>query len=241
MLAGDAVHQLSPTGAMGMNTGIADAVDLSWKLAGVLQGWGGPNLTASYEAERQPIGWRNVSMATKFYESHLEFDQGLSAIEDATPEGEAVRADAGPKMTDQVAKMFRTDGLQIGFRYDNSPICIEDGTPEIPDDPEHFAPSARPGARAPHVWMDEGRSTLDLFGKGFTLLRLGPDAAEGDMLAKAAENIGAPFFSHAIADQDVAGIYGAKYVLVRPDGHVAWRGDQMPGDCDALMRTVCGW
>ena len=91
-LAGDAVHQLSPTGALGMNTGIGDAVDLGWKLAAAVQGWGGPNLLASYDAERRPIGLRNVGMTAEFYLAHENFEEGLSAIEDDSAEGQALRA-----------------------------------------------------------------------------------------------------------------------------------------------------
>jgi 2-polyprenyl-6-methoxyphenol hydroxylase-like FAD-dependent oxidoreductase len=240
-LAGDAVHQLSPTGAMGMNTGIADAVDLSWKLAATIQGWGGPKLTDSYEAERRPIGWRNVSMATKFYESHLEFDDRLAAIEDDSPEGEAMRAQAGPMMTNQVAKMFRTDGLQIGYHYDDSPICISDGTTPIPDDPEELIPSARPGARAPHAWLDGNRSILDLFGKGLVLLCFGESAGVITAIEKAAELLGAPLAVHTIDSADAASLYQRRFVLVRPDGHVAWRGDTLPADANQLVRTICGW
>ncbi len=86
-LAGDAVHQLSPTGALGMNTGIGDAVDLGWKLAAVLQGWGGKDLLASYDAERRPIGHRNVGMAADFYLEHERFGDELALIEDDSPAG----------------------------------------------------------------------------------------------------------------------------------------------------------
>ncbi|MGE3248046.1 MAG: hypothetical protein AB7J19_17100, partial [Beijerinckiaceae bacterium] len=204
-------------------------------------GWGGPKLAESYEAERRPVGWRNVGMATKFYESHLEFDQRLSSIEDDTAEGAAMRADAGPKMTQQVAKMFRTTGLQLGYRYDGSPICVDDASPAIPDDPEHMQPSARPGARAPHAWLDDRRSILDLFGKELVLLRLGPDAPDPAGFAEAARDIGAPLSVHAIANPGIETLYERKLVLVRPDGHVAWRGDEVPADPKAALRKICGW
>ncbi|MCC2098781.1 MAG: FAD-dependent monooxygenase [Hyphomicrobiales bacterium] len=240
-LVGDAVHQLSPTGALGMNTGIGDAVDLSWKLAATLQGWGGPELLASYDAERRPIGERNVGMATKFYESHLEFGEGLSAIEDDSPAGEQIRAEAAPKMMQQVARMFRTTGLQLGYRYDRSPVCIDDGSPAIADDPEHFIASALPGSRAPHAILDDGRSTLDLFGKCFVLLRLGADAPDAGAFASAAAAAGMPFSIENLPGQDIARLYERKLVLVRPDGHVAWRSDTMPDDPETVLRIVCGW
>src|SRR4029453_14154016 len=79
----------------------------------------------------------------------------------------------GQVLVRDVGRMFRTIGLQIGYRYESSPICIPDGTPSYPADPEAFVPSARPGSRAPHVWLGDGRSILDLYGRGFVLLRLG--------------------------------------------------------------------
>ena len=140
-LAGDAVHQLSPTGALGMNTGIGDAVDLGWKLAAVLQGWGGARLLASYDAERRPIGLRNVAMATEFHFAHGEFRGGTAAIEDDSDAGRALRARLGASLARDVGRMFRTAGLQLGYRYEASPICVADGTPPTPDDPEAFVPS----------------------------------------------------------------------------------------------------
>ena len=239
-LVGDAVHQLSPTGAMGMNTGLGDAVDLSWKLAATLQGWGGPGLLASYDAERRPVGQRNVAMATQFYESHLEFGN-LSAIDDASPEGERIRSEIGPKMTQQVARMFRTTGLQLGYRYVGSPVCVDDGSPVVADDPEHFIPSSRPGSRAPHAVLEDGGSMLDLFGKSFVLLRLGKDAPEAAGFADAAAVIGMPLQVEVLEQQNVTSLYECKLVLVRPDGHVAWRGDAMPVNAETVLRTACGW
>ena len=127
-LAGDAVHQLSPTGALGMNTGIGDAVDLGWKLAATLSGWGGPGLLASYDAERRPIGLRNVGMAAEFYLAHGDFADGIAAIEDDSEAGRQLRARLGESLTRDVGRMFRTAGLQLGYRYEDSPICIDDGT-----------------------------------------------------------------------------------------------------------------
>ena len=183
-LLGDAVHQLSPTGALGMNTGIADAVDLSWKLAAVIEGWGGDGLLASYDAERRPIGERNVRAATGYFQGHRDFERGVEAIEDATAEGDEIRKRLGEQLLRDVARMFRTIGVQLGYRYDPSPICVPDGTPPPADEPETYVPTARPGSRAPHVWLDDGRSTLDLFGRGFVLLRLGPEAPDPSALAR---------------------------------------------------------
>jgi 2-polyprenyl-6-methoxyphenol hydroxylase-like FAD-dependent oxidoreductase len=240
-LAGDAVHQLSPTGALGMNTGIGDAVDLGWKLAAAVQGWGGPNLLASYDAERRPIGHRNVGMAAEFYLAHENFEHGgLSAIADDSPQGQAVRAKLGRELERDVGAMFRTIGLQLGYRYEGSPVIVDDGTPAPPDNPEQFVPSARPGSRAPHAVLGDGRSMLDLYGRTFTLVRFGKDVADGAAIPAAATKRGVPLHVVTVENPDAAARYERRLVLVRPDGHVAWRSDREPADPLALIDRVRG-
>jgi 2-polyprenyl-6-methoxyphenol hydroxylase-like FAD-dependent oxidoreductase len=238
-LAGDAVHQLSPTGALGMNSGIGDAVDLGWKLAATLQGWGGPHLLASYDAERRPIGERNVKMATSFYHSADGFGDVPSAIADNGAEGEAARRELGERLVREVGPEFRTIGLQIGYRYEASPICITDGTAAPPDAPDVYVPSARPGARAPHAWLRDGRSILDLFGRGFVLLRF-EEAPPCDELERAAARRGLPLTIEALDEPTAAALYERRLVLVRPDGHVAWRDDALPPDPTSLLDRVRG-
>jgi 2-polyprenyl-6-methoxyphenol hydroxylase-like FAD-dependent oxidoreductase len=237
-LAGDAAHQLSPTGALGMNTGIADAVDLGWKLAAVLHGWGGPKLLASYDVERRPIGLRNVGMAAEFYLSH-EVADDISAIEDDSSAGSALRAHLGETLMRDVGRMFRTIGLQLGYRYDASPICVADGTTPPPDHPENLVASGHAGARAPHAWLRDGRSTLDLYGRGFVLLRF-PGAPAAAPIEQAAQACGTPLTSVDLDEPDIAELYGRRLVLVRPDGHIAWRSDMLPADPAALIDTVRG-
>ncbi len=239
-LAGDAVHQLSPTGALGMNTGIADAVDLGWKLAAVLRGWGGERLLSSYDAERRPIGDRNVGMAAEFYVEHEKFGDGLAMIEADTAAAAEVRKRVGDALVRGVGRMFRTIGLQLGYRYEDSPICLPDGTPPCPDDPEAFVPSARPGSRAPHTWLADGRSMLDLYGRGFVLLRLGPRAPDAAAFDAAAAERRVPLETVVVDEPEAARLYEYALVLVRPDGHVAWRGDEMPADPAAVIDQVRG-
>jgi 2-polyprenyl-6-methoxyphenol hydroxylase-like FAD-dependent oxidoreductase len=239
-LLGDAVHQLSPTGALGMNTGIADAVDLSWKLAAVSEGWGDDHLLSSYDAERRPIGERNVRAATGYFEGHRDFEHSVEAIEDATAEGDAIRKRVGEQLLQNVARMFRTVGVQLGYRYDPSPICVPDGTPAPADEPETYVPTARPGSRAPHVWLDDGSSTLDLFGRSFVLLRLGLEAPDPSPLVRAAGKRKTPLRVVTLREPDVLQRYGRRLVLVRPDGHVAWRDDKPPPDVEALVDRVRG-
>lgn len=137
-----------------------------------------------------------------------------------------------------------TLGIDLGFRYEASPIIVGDGTPPPPDDPTDYLPTARPGHRAPHAWLADGRSTLDLFGAGFVLLRFGatgeasgPDDAQ---LQRSADQIGLPLSIVDPSEPEIAQLYERRLVLVRPDGHVAWRGDQLPADVPALLDTVRG-
>ena len=239
-LAGDAAHQLSPTGALGMNTGIADAADLGWKLAAVLAGWGGEHLLSSYDAERRPIGIRNVGMSAEFYLEHGKLNDELATIEDDSDAGAQARARLGEALVRGVGGRFRTTGLQIGYRYEDSPICVDDGTPTTTDDPDVFVPSARPGSRAPHAWIGEGRSMLDLYGTGFVLLRLGARAPDASALEAAAAARKVPLTTVALTDPEVEELYERRLVLVRPDGHVAWRDDAPPPDPLAVIDRVRG-
>jgi 2-polyprenyl-6-methoxyphenol hydroxylase-like FAD-dependent oxidoreductase len=237
-LAGDAVHQLSPTGGLGMNTGIAEAADLGWKLAAVFQGWGGANLLASYDSERRPIGVRNVNMATEFYLSHIGFADDMALIEEDSEAGRQVRQRLGQSLNENIGRMFRITGLQLGYRYESSPICVGDNTPPTPDDPEKYVPTSRAGGRAPHLWLRDRRSIFDLFDRGFTLMRFG-EAATG-ALEQAAITRGLPLHVVDVEEPEAAALYARRLVLVRPDGHVAWRGDAIPEDAVTLIDRVRG-
>lgn len=239
-ILGDAVHQVSPTGALGMNTGLADAVDLGWKLAAVLKGWGGARLLDSYDAERRPAGRRAVDSATAFHSNQTGWGDGLDAITEAGEQGDTLRRRIGDILLTNVGREFRTMGLQLGYRYDESPICIADGTPTPGDDPETYRPAARPGMRAPHLWLKDGRSILDCFGHGFTLLRLGRDAPETGAIQHEAVQRGLPLASVAIDEPEALALYERRLVLVRPDGHVAWRNDDAPADPGTLLDRVRG-
>lgn len=240
LLVGDSAHTMSPTGGMGMNTGIQEVLDLGWKLQGLLEGWGGPALLRSYDIERRPIAQRNTRFSTQNFKAWQDTPDPR-AVCDETPEGERTRAALGKRLRDSTRVEWESMGLQIGHRYDESPICIPDGTAPVPDDFRVYVPNARPGARAPHVWLKDGRSILDLFGRSFVLLNFAQDNADDvRAMLSAAAALRVPFEVAALSDEfDAARIYAAKLVLVRPDGHVAWRGDR-PGDARHIFNVVRG-
>jgi 2-polyprenyl-6-methoxyphenol hydroxylase-like FAD-dependent oxidoreductase len=238
-LAGDAAHCMSPTGGFGMNTGVGDAVDLSWKFAALLDGWGGEWLLDSYETERRPVAVRNVTEASGNLGRMMSPEDNNAFLED-TPEGDAVRRVVGRRFSERMKREWESLGIHLGYGYAASPICaLEDGPPP-PDDPSVFIQTARAGYRAPHVWLTNGSSTLDLFGRSFALLRLGPDAPDTGSLAKAAQSCKMPMKTLSIEEPAVRETYEFRLVLVRPDGHVAWRGDTVPADPQTLIDLVRG-
>jgi 2-polyprenyl-6-methoxyphenol hydroxylase-like FAD-dependent oxidoreductase len=226
VLVGDSAHTMSPTGGMGMNTGAQEVLDIGWKLEGLINGWGGPALLRSYEVERRPVAQRNIDFSTQNFRAWQD-TPSPKAVCDLTPEGEAARKALGQRLRESTRVEWESLGLQIGHRYENSPINVPDGTPPTPDDYSTYVPTTRPGSRAPHVWLKDGRSTLDLFGRQFVLVVF-DTGLEGDAnaFAKAFAAKGVPFRVEFIEQQDVAQTYERPLVLVRPDGHVAWRGSR---------------
>jgi 2-polyprenyl-6-methoxyphenol hydroxylase-like FAD-dependent oxidoreductase len=230
LIAGDAAHLMSPTGALGMNTGIQDAVDLGWKLDAVLAGWGGAELLSSYESERRPVALRNVAASTENLGRMLSTRDRRPPpqVFAVGPQADAVRAEYGAWFTETMRHEWFMNGFHLGYRYDESPIVWPDGTPAPPLERSTYTQTARPGARAPHVALRDGRSTLDLFGRGFTLLRLGPDAPSPGGIVQAADGAGVPLRVVGLDFPQVREAYQRALVLVRPDGHVAWRADAEP-------------
>ena len=239
-LAGDAAHLNWPAGGFGMNTGVGDAVDIGWKLAAVLQGWGGLRLLDSYTAERKPIAMINVNEAAEMrasFDTQTPFSPKMS---DDSDEGKQLREKARVAILRTRAKEFQHDsaGIELGYRYENSPICVSDGTPPPPLDHGVYVPSTWPGARAPHVWLRDRRSILDLFGNGFTLLNLSD--VDTITITEAANRAGLPLVTVRIDEPMVRDIYQRNLVLVRPDGHVGWRGDTVPDNAAAILDQVRG-
>jgi hypothetical protein len=155
------------------------------------------------------------------------------------PAGDRAREIFGAEYMDMMKQEWFTLGIHLGYWYENSPVIVSDGTPQPPDEVMTYTQTARPGSRAPHVWLAPGKSTLDLFGKGFVLLRFSTEADANPMLV-AAKAKGVPMHLEDINQPDAATAYGRKLVIVRPDGHVAWRGDQLPPDCAATIDILRG-
>jgi len=238
-ICGDAAHLFNPTGGFGMNTAIGDAADLGWKLAAALQGWGGPALLDSYEAERQPIGVRNTTEAAGNFDKVAGLMQLPAEIEEDSERGRTLRADVAQRVSGQ-KKTWSASGMHLGYRYEGSPVVVPDGTPPTPDHPQVYVPTTRPGSRAPHFWLGEGHSMLDLVPRrGFALLRFDNEAGESPFAA-VARKTGVPFAELRMDNAEVARLYERRYVLVRPDGHVAWRGDTFPTDPASVLDTVRG-
>src|SRR5215475_5641963 len=240
-LAGDAVHLVIPTGGLGMNTGVGEAIDLAWKLAGTLQGWGGPNLLESYELERRPVGARNVAASTFASRGRRQWRAAYSPVmRENTPEAARARDDYIRIADREQRKSNEMIGAELGYRYTGSPLIWPEPGEGPPDDFIRYVPTTFPGARLPHVWLDDGSAMQDCIGAGYTLLRLGGSAADASGLTRAFAAIGAPFAILDVPDARARDVYGCDLLLLRPDLHVAWRGNAPPAEPERLARIATG-
>lgn len=236
-IAGDAAHLFTPTGGLGYNTAIDDVANLGWKLAAVVKGWAPPELLESYNLERQPIGVRNTSRARSFAQNIGDFLPDPH-LEDEGPKGESARRLAGEFLRAHLQREFNIPGITFGVRYDASPIVIEDNTSPPPDDITRYVPTACPGGRAPHSWLRDGSSLFDRFAQDFTLLCLRSDASEAIAVAQHAQQAGIPATVLHLPEEDLRVLYEADFALIRPDQHVAWRGDSVQALSDALLQAT---
>lgn len=237
-LVGDACHLHPPYGGYGMNMGVADAVDLGWKIAAVIQGWGGKALLDSYEAERRPIHEMVIEEAERNH-SILANQLFREGIEDDTHEGAAIREEVSTLIRENKKREFYALGVILGLRYCASPVISDDGTGKSWTMSPEYVPSAAPGCIAPHAWLEDGSSLYDHFGPGFTLLLFG-DTDNNDIVRarQEAEQNGIPLTIVPLGESKLAALYEAKRALIRPDQFVAWRGDIWPDD--ALLAKVSG-
>ncbi|TXL67084.1 FAD-dependent monooxygenase [Zeimonas arvi] len=235
-LAGDAAHLFTPTGGLGYNTGVEDAVNLGWKLAAVLREGAPASLLDSYEAERRPAAIRNTGHARGFADS-IGLLVPPEGLEDETSEGEALRRQAGERLLAHAKAEFDIPGITFGTRCDGSPIVARDDEAPPPDRADLYQPTSIPGGRAPHAWLPDGGSLFDRLGFGFTLLELAPDEPVGD--APPVQDIaGLTHLRIVAAEARAAGLrdlYPRRFTLIRPDQVVAWRGERLPGDLRRLM------
>jgi hypothetical protein len=241
LLAGDAVHLVIPTGGLGMNTGVGDAIDLSWKLAATLRGWGGPGLLASYEAERRPVGDRAVAASRYASLGRRKWrSQYRPNIRDATPEGQATRDNLARIADIEQRKTNEMIGAELAYRYQGSPIIWDE-----PGGPEHlfreYHPTTWPGARLPHVWLGDGTPIQDRIPfEGYTLLRLGGTKADTAAIERAFRALGAPFAALDVPGDPARQVYGYDLILLRPDMHVVWRGNRPHEDPEHLAGVATG-
>jgi 2-polyprenyl-6-methoxyphenol hydroxylase-like FAD-dependent oxidoreductase len=239
-IAGDAAHLVIPTGGLGMNTGVGDAFDLSWKLAATIQGWGGPKLLDAYEQERRQVGDRNIgasryaSIGRRKWRSMVRPD-----ITDDTPRGRQSREILASVADVEQRKTNEMLGAELGYRYVDSPIVMD-----IPGGPEHlfreYVPTTWPGARLPHVWLDDGTAIQDRIPSGYTLLKLGGTKADGQPLVDALRAFNAPVTELVIPDRVAHELYGFDLILIRPDMHIVWRGNQLPDDPQQIAAVATG-
>lgn len=223
LLGGDAVHLFTPTGGLGYNTAVEDAVNLGWKLAHVIRGIAPATLLDSYEQERKPLALRNTGYARQFADS-IGLFEAAADLEADSPEGAQARSVASDYLNGHVRREFNIPGVTFGGRYDGSPIIVADGTSPPPDAPNTYVPSACPGGRPPHAWLADGRSLYDTFHFEWTLLALGPDAPDTRAFGQAAQALGLDLRVVRQASAELATLYEAPLALMRPDQIVAWRG-----------------
>jgi len=239
-LAGDAVHLVIPTGGLGMNTAVGDVVDLGWKLAAVLQGWGGPGLLDSYEEERRRVGLFNVAASgwaaegLRIWSSHDSPD--LKRTDEAGMRARIQLRELADIYHRRVHDMV---GAELGYHYANSTIVIAEDGPEPAWDVRAYVPSAYPGARLPHMWLEDGTPIFDALGPWYTVLALS-DHVDGADIAKAGIDLNIPVDLKVIPDARLRQVYGARLLIIRPDIHVAWRGWAPPANLAATWRTVTG-
>ena len=239
-IAGDAAHLWIPHAGYGMNAGIADAANLSWMLAGVLNGWAEPALLDAYQAERQPITDQVSRFAFTMAKQVSQQRREISAdIERDDAVGEAMRARIGQEAYDLYVQQQCCGGLNFGYFYSESPVIAYDGAEAPAYSMGSFESSSVPGCRAPHFWLPDGRSIYDALGAGFGLIRFDA-AARVSGIAEAAKRRGVPLTVLDVDDAAAAALYERKLALVRPDRHVAWRGDAEPPDPLELIDTLRG-
>ena len=239
-LCGDAAHLWVPYAGYGMNAGIADAVTLSWQLAAVIKGWAPVGMLGAYEAERLPI----TEQVSKFAMQHAmgaigERTAVPAEIVEEGEAGDAARAAVGKATYELNVQQFACVGLNYGYFYDRSPVIAYDDEPQPEYTMAHYEESTVPGCRTPHFWLRDGSSLYDRLDDDYTLLRFDP-RVEVNPLLEAAQSAGVPLTLLDLFEEQPPAAYRTGLLVSRPDRHVAWRGDVVPGDCAALIDLLRG-
>jgi len=222
-LGGDAAHLFTPTGGLGYNTAVEDAVNLSWKLASVLKGQAPAALLDSYALERHPLAVRNTGYARQFADS-IGLFEAAPELEETGPQGDAARATASDYLNGHVRREFNIPGVTFGGRYHGSPIVVDDGTTAPPDAANSYVPCATPGGRPPHAWLADGRSLYDSFNFEWTLLVLGDAPPNVQSFVDVAHEMKLDLQVVMHPGPDILALYEVPLILIRPDQIVAWRG-----------------
>ncbi|MBY4865119.1 FAD-dependent monooxygenase [Burkholderia anthina] len=239
-IAGDACHQWMPTGGYGMNSGVADAANLGWKLAAAVNGWGGEALLNSYEEERRPVAEMSLQTSRRHLDVRVQIAEAYAAAGDLSgtdTEAANRRAELGRRILELGNAENEGWGAEHGYRYDSAITSHEVGTPPT-FDPLSYTPSTWPGSRLPHVFLADGTAVYDHLGRWFTLLVL--NDAETSGIETASRQLDVPIKILRINDDNASRIYGVPILLVRPDHHVSWRGSALPPKCVELLEHVAG-
>ena len=237
-ILGDAAHNWLPMAGYGMNAGIADAANLAWKIAAVVNGWADKKLLDTFQNERQPILGQVSSIAMNIRKkNNLQLPD---YIEEESERGQAAREETGQFMMETDSAQFACIGLNFGYFYEQSPVIAYDTSTPPTYTLGSYTPSTSPGCRVPHVWMNDGASLFDKLGPEYTLLCL-DNAIDLSMIEQVAENMKFPLSVLNLQGKANTTVFDVPLVLVRPDQHIAWRGTQLPSDPKVLLNQVCGF
>jgi 2-polyprenyl-6-methoxyphenol hydroxylase-like FAD-dependent oxidoreductase len=239
-ICGDAAHLWVPYAGYGMNAGIADAFNLSWQLAAYLNGWASEAILDGYEIERLPITEQVSRFAMRHAQGAISERTGIPPeIQDDSPEGEAARKQVGEAAYKLHVQQFACAGLNYGYFYSDSPLIAYDEEEAPVYTMYDYTPSTVPGCRVPHFWLADGSSLYDRLGNDYTLLRFDQSVDVAPLL-EAARAFGVPMALLDIEETPRPEPYRHSLCLSRPDGHVAWRGDELPAPPEQLIDTITG-
>ena len=249
-LSGDSAHQNAPFGGYGMNTALGDSFDIGWKLAAVLGGYGGPHLLKSYETERRPIAVRNIDHSGVHAAVHFEWwgwcrEAGSKVVTSQTEDGKKLRAQITHQLQEHDGEN-KDHGIELDYRYNHSPVIVPDEKSTEPVwNRAQYTPSTWPGARAPHVFLADGETSIfDLFGRYYTFIDFSKDGKVAKTFEAMAKSLAIPLKVVCLPNEAHAqDVWGRSAFLIRPDDHVAWRAPSDPQaevDVEDILLIVVG-